>query len=55
MKKEEIIAKLSVRGLPKMDKKQLKLFYKWLQKTVAELMNEDPNIFSKSYRATLYK
>lgn len=55
MKKEEVIARLSVRGLPEMDKKQLKTFYKWLQRTAEELINEDPKIFAKSYRATLYK
>lgn len=54
--KDEIIARLSIKGLPEMNKRQVTSFKKWLRKTADELCEEqDMKIFAKNFRATLYK
>ena len=54
-KKDEIRARLTIYGMPKMNKRALAFFRKWIKMVDKELGTEDPQIFSDPFRATLYK
>lgn len=55
-KAEDIRARLSIYGLPELNEKEFAIFKDWLKKTTQELIKEkDHKIYSKRYRATLYK
>lgn len=53
-KKDIVQARLSVRGLPAMGKLELKRFRKWILNVAKEFQKEDPKVFAKNYRATLF-
>lgn len=54
-KTNNIRARLTVYGITEMKKKELAFFRKWIAMLAKELKEEDPKIFAKNYRATLYK
>lgn len=51
----EIRARLSVYGMGEMSAKEFNFFRKWIMLVAKEMAREKQEVFSKNYRATLYK
>lgn len=54
-KTDEIRARLTVHGMGEMTTKEFNLFRRWLTALAKEMAKEKQEIFSKRFRATLYK
>jgi hypothetical protein len=55
MKNTDIRARLTIYGMGEMDKKQYAHLRKWIMGVATEMKTEKQEIYSKHFRATLYK
>ena len=52
--KDKIRARLTVYGLNGLRGKELRAFRKWIRQVSDEMERENPMVFAKNFRATLY-
>lgn len=53
--KDEIRARLTIHGMGEMKTKEYNFLRKWIKTMAEEIAREKQEVFSKRFRATLYK